>query len=193
MNTDKLLNFVSRFVIIIPLIIIILALIFKSQKQEFKKENINITPTIPIKNTQLDFKKINLNGEYTCSFKTKEATQTAYIKNKKIFVESLNKIKNETDYFIFSGDCLYNWDKGEYSGEKFCGLSKYISTAEKLLSVGFIDVDTILKSVKEVSKGTGAKNEDIDLKNLTCKEGINQKKDLFNIPLNVLFKNKEVK
>jgi len=191
MDNDKLLKFTSRFVIIVPIIVVVLALIFKPMQKDYKKEIIKITPTIS--NNNLNLKKIDLNREYTCSFKTKDATQAAYIKNKKIFIESISNLKKETNYFLLSGDCIYNWTKDEYSGEKICGISSYISTAEKLLSTGLIDINSITQGFKQTGSILGKENKDIDLKDLDCKEQFTQKDSIFDIPLNILFKNKEAK
>jgi hypothetical protein len=187
MDNDRLLNFTSRFVIIVPLFVIIIALIFKPFQKEYKKELIILTPTTQNAKNTFNFKNIDLNKEYVCDFKTKEATQTAYIKNKKVFIESINK--NEINYFLLSGDCLFNWDKDEFSGEKICGLSSYISTAEKLLNTGLIDINTLIKNLKESGNSFSSNNtSNFDLKDLSCKSSTVNKDISFEVPTNILFK-----
>ena len=106
---------------------------------------------------------------------------------------STNDKKKETGNFLFSGDCLYNWDKGEYSGEKICGLSSYVSTAEKLLNTGLIDINTIINSFKGTDNILKNGSTDFSLKDLVCKEKIIQKNISFDPPKNILFKNKKIK
>ena len=77
-NLDNFFSFVSKAVIIIPIIIVIISLIFKfgSQKKSF--------PSLTIQNNSFNF---DFKGPYKCYFKDDKIEAKIYIKNKNVLAE----------------------------------------------------------------------------------------------------------
>ncbi|MDO9027561.1 MAG: hypothetical protein Q7U68_01695 [Candidatus Roizmanbacteria bacterium] len=81
---DDFFSFVSKAVIIIPIIVIILSLMFKFGQS--KTGRINPTPTT-IQITQNNSFKFDFKGPYKCSFKDDKIEAKIYIKNKNVLAE----------------------------------------------------------------------------------------------------------
>ncbi|MBI4008698.1 hypothetical protein HY357_00525 [Candidatus Roizmanbacteria bacterium] len=187
---ENFFHFSSKLLIILPIVIIFFALIFKFVlKVEDKRiEKILPTPSINIqtpdfmnffKNNSSPSAKLNLVGPFVCLLNTPTSSMSAYIKNKKFFAKIRENEKTNNSLFI--DDCLYTWEGGSYSGERICGLSQYLGVAESLLTMNLLDLGQILGG-----KGT-------ELKNLmnTCKEEKIENDSIFTAPKNVLFKNRQ--
>ncbi|MEK7070730.1 MAG: hypothetical protein AAB966_02895 [Patescibacteria group bacterium] len=179
-------HLISKLVIVIPIVAIIIALLLK---QEFKqpalpqvqptKQSVSVTPGTTV--------QIDLNKEYVCQNKEK----TAYIKNKKLHLISQNK--NGSTIQLLSGDCLYSWKKGSFSGEKTCGLSGYISTMETISRMGLMSTDAMIDTALEFTKQTGFMGSKVSIQTFlkTCKEEKVQNVKVFEVPKEVLFRNKK--
>lgn len=178
---DQFFHYASRAIIIIPIITVVIALIIKFNNQDIKKQTISekilpsVKPTIQMKPSI----KVDLEGPFFCLFTTEEATISAYIKDKKIFAQNMDK--NGTKIFLLNGDCLYTWNLNGFSGEKKCGLSQYINTFEVLSSIGISNLDSIL-SIPTTQEAA--------IKNLisSCKKEEIKNEDIFELPKYVLFK-----
>lgn len=182
---DNFFYYASKITIILPLILIIFGLLLKfNQKQ---KENyidkIKINPTEIVFSPTTRHKKINLDlrGPWICSFNDKNASITAYIKERKIKVEV--KTSEENNYFLVNNDCLYQWRQGQFSGDKSCGIGYYLTFAESILNNNQnLFFNLFLKQFKEV-------NKNFSFADWCRKENIND--DIFLLPTTILFKNKE--
>lgn len=132
------------------------------------------TPTIYISLTP----KLNLdlNGPLICQYTSKQSTISALIKNKSVFATKIMG-KQETDYLL-KGDCLYFWKKGQYSGEKICGLSSYLTLIN------------IKPQFDLSSLPLGSHSAEIQNVIKSCKKKEIKDENIFELPKNVLFKNK---
>lgn len=176
-NLDSFFSYVSKAVLVVPIIIIVVALVFKfnnSTKPALVAEiTPTPTPTVVAKLTQNNDLKFDLTGPITC--------QNLSIKNRKIYY------KNSQTNYLLSGDCLYQWQTGKYTGEKKCGLTGYIGLAESYLSS--MNINDLINNSMVAGL---AKNKGIDLANIlnSCKRGEIKDESIFEIPKQVLFKNK---
>lgn len=143
-KTDDLFNFfssLSKLIIFVPLVIIIIALIFKFNQPK-NQTSLNVLPVLPnvtIAPTSHQL-KINLTGPYHCIYQDKTRSIEVYIKNKNILgLLKENKVEKK---YLLSGDCLYHYDNRVLL-EKKCGLSTYITLGESLLNNGLIDLSTL--------------------------------------------------
>lgn len=146
----KGMEFISKFVIIVPIAIILGTLFLKygvkgptqSRPDAVRmKESIKESPESKI--------KLNLMGPFVCSYANDSATISAYIKNRKIFIQLQDQEKEE--YHLVSGDCYYHWNKGKTSGEKKCGISSYLSMADRAISLGLVDFTNLSSFIPESS------------------------------------------
>lgn len=188
---DDLFYYASRFVIVFPIIVIILAIVFNSNKEN----SLNLKS---LKNTPTDFNiqptymvtqeaKIDLKGPYICHFTTRQLSSIAYIKDKKISltIKELTKISN----FILIDDCFYSWSDKNFSGDKVCGLAPYLKIAE-----GF-NIYNLLNNQFLVNSIPGSKDllipKEINIKDFlnSCKKEVINDENVFNLPKNILFKN----
>lgn len=181
---DDFFHFISRLVIVIPIVIIIGALILKfNQKKENYSQKIIFTPTVAPTKTPIISStpaiKFDLIGPLVCQINEKETSISAYVKDKKILLTKNEKglpadKQEKVDYFLVKEDCLYWWEEGKYSGEKICGISSYLSYFEQLSQFGFM--------------GMG----NLDLGHLigNCRKEEIKDLKIFEVPKNILFKNK---
>ena len=203
---DDVFHIVSRFTIIFPIVIVIIAMIIKltggaSQQKSFR--GYSLTPTPSKSQNLLDnlniYKKstpsvrFNLTGPLNCFFRSESATISAFIKDKKIYLKM--EEKNEEKNYLLKDDCVHIWKKGIYSGEKICGLSQQITIAEGLLSSGLFDPNLILTSMSQLLNFSPAEKSEVALKTAlsSCKNEPIPSSVQFEIPKNVLFRNKLLK
>lgn len=83
---DEFFSYISKGVIIVPIVVIILSLLVKFNQNQQKSSNNIIPPTIIITPTQTVTKKINidLNGSWVCRYKNNNQEYYLFIKNRKI-------------------------------------------------------------------------------------------------------------
>ncbi len=172
-------QYVSKGVIIGPILILALSLIFyfprkNLQSRVFKPSP---TPTIGVEN-------IDLSGEYVCGSKNLQA----YIKSGKIFIKYQG---GDLNYYLYADDCLYTWEDRKYSGKKTCGLSGYISLFENLSRLKLLNFETLISSALPIeTKDETAKEIAKALQ--SCSKGKVENTKIFEVPQNVLFKNTEM-
>jgi hypothetical protein len=179
---DQFFHYASRAIIIVPIIVIIIALILKFGNKDIRKQTSSeeiipsVKPTIETKPSV----KVNLQGPFICLFTTQGATISAYIKDKKILAQTINK--SGTKNYLLNGDCLYTWSLNVFSGEKKCGLSQYINTFETLSSIGITNFSSLTKLIPATSESAvmGLIN--------SCKKEEIENKYIFELPKYVLFK-----
>lgn len=179
---DQFFHYASRVIIIIPVITVVIVLILRFNNQDIKKQTISekILPSVkPAVQTKSSI-KIDLQGPFICLFTTEEATISAYIKDKKISAQTIDK--NGTKNYLLNGDCLYTWNLNGFSGEKKCGLSQYINTFEALSSIGITNFDSLTKFIPATQEAAV-----INLIS-SCKKEEIKNEDIFELPKYVLFK-----
>ncbi len=198
---DDIFHIISKITIVLPITAIIGAFLIKAgggtspkstalfpSPTSEKKQVLQMTESHSSTSAQL-----NLDGPLVCNYSNSDVVLDAFVKEKKIAfkLEENLKIKN----FLYRDDCLYIWDNGNFSGEKICGLGKYVQIADSLMATKLLDFNGILGNLAHfgnLSKSVGSTE---NLKNLadSCKREEIKNESVFNIPKNVLFKNKEVK
>lgn len=190
----------SRLIIIFPLVIILLALVLKFGQKTENKGYKQVLPSSTIKYNKPNFidilkansspsARLNLKGPFICQLNTSTSSLSAYIKNKKISGNLAEKGK--VTHTLFTDDCLYLWQEGNYSGERICGLSSYVNLAETLLSMNLVDFGQILSRLNQFDSSLSALSKN-DAKSFinSCKKEEIVSDSIFILPKNVLFKNK---
>lgn len=178
---DDFFYYASKVILFFPVVLVILALIFKFNQSDKKVKKViiptqRLTPTAnPVKkNNPLNF---NLDGPFVCNFSDKKASISAFIKDKKIFIKKQEK--ESVINFLVNNDCLYLWEDKKYNGDKVCGISSYLSFFEnfpsflKLTNFGFTS------------------DQSLNFLNFCQKKEIENDK-IFEVPVRVLFKNKSL-
>ncbi len=169
---DDFFSFVSKAVIVIPIVVVILSLVFRFNQSLPKKNSlINNFSTPSILPTPKSEFKFDLKGPIVCD--------SLFIKDKKILFR--NKVTN----YLLNGDCLYSWDEGVLNGDKQCGLSNYVSMAENYL--GSLNINDLVNN--NLVKNFIA-DKDIDLTGIVknCKREDVKDDSIFGIPEKILFK-----
>ncbi len=178
---ERWLRFVSKGVIVVPIILLILSLAFLLPGKSIRDTLIKPSPT---PTPQLKIENINLNGEYVCRADNWEG----YIKKGKIYIKNIGK---QQSFYLYRDDCLYSWKGKEYSGSKVCGLSPYISIFENLSRLKLLNLDIVISSFlpntdnDEASKKIGKVLQ-------SCRIGSVKNNAIFELPKNVLFKNQKL-
>ena len=193
-DTEHLHN-ITRFIIFLPLIIVIIFLFFNSRTRGDNygavspTQILTQTPANNLLDTAGSIKpaatngKLDLNGPTVCAFKDEKSNTTAYIKNKNIYAKQVSS-KSSTE-FILKGDCVYIWGKDSTSGQKICGVSQYLGLLEMFSSTPFFDLKTIVPALLGSKSGVEVPEKLPDLDKV-CKKGEVDEK-LFNVPSNVEF------
>lgn len=202
---DNIFRIVSRFTIIIPIIVVIAAVLLKFSGGIYeagKDVNTAVTPT-PVKensffptvnlNSSTASAKITLDGPLNCEYKSVSASISAHIANKKILLNITDSSGRKN--FLLNGDCAYSWLEGKYSGEKVCGLSSQISIADGLLSSGLIDQQFILSGITQFFKLPQTGDTQSELKSAldSCSNSPIPGYVKFDVPKTILFKNTQSK
>lgn len=201
---DEIFFYLSKAVIIIPIVTVIIALVIKfSQKQVVTKSQkipYLVTPTtVVMQNLNINSiiqrhasgeARLNFGGPFYCRYSFSGATISAYLLNSNAQVEL---IREKTDNLLLKNDCIYFWETHQLTGQKICGISNYLPMLQILTqfnpSGGLVGISNLLNQL-------GGKNTEI-FKNInlmelvdSCKKKeINEK--IFELPVSVLFKNEK--
>lgn len=171
-NLDDFFSFVSKAVIIIPIIVVIISLFLKFSSTK-TPSNINnySTPTPITQLSQNNSFKFDLKGPIVCD--------NLFIKDKKFLY------KNKTTNYLLNSDCVYIWEEGKLNGEKKCGLTNYVNMAENYS--GFFNINDLINNnlVKEFIK-----DKNINVTNIlnSCKREEIKDVSIFEIPKKIIFK-----
>ncbi len=180
---DDFFHIISRFIIVIPIATVIIALIIKfNQPAVVSPQKIAVSPTI-VSSPSPVVTQIDLTGPWSCQFSSAAATIAAFIKDKKIAAAIQNG--KQTNNIIINGDCFYSYMQGAYSGEKVCGISTYLNLFN-VLPLNMLD-NNLLKNVgfnlplniNDLKKGLNS-----------CRKEAIKDESIFDVPKNILFKNK---
>ncbi|OGK10705.1 hypothetical protein A2767_04465 [Candidatus Roizmanbacteria bacterium RIFCSPHIGHO2_01_FULL_35_10] len=203
---DDFFHSVSRFIIIVPIIIVVVAIFLKlvngtSRQKGFKEYSLTPTPTksqniidsLNMSKKSSPSAKFNFTGPLVCDFTSDVVNVNAYVKNKRIYIKMDEK--NIISNYLLNGDCVYIWKNGTYSGEKVCGISQQVSIFEGLLASGFLDPNMIFGSLGKLFNlpSIGGSQDTLKSAMSTCKNEEVPETIKFDIPKNVLFKNKVLK
>lgn len=183
----------SRIIIVLPFIIIIFAIILKVSKSDTVMTGQSAAPLVTpatIMSTSQSNASINLQKPSLCSFQTKEASWSAFIRNRMIKVINTNNIT--TSYYLLKNDCFYTWEKNKYSGEKMCGVGQFVSVGENLVNSGLMSEDmfNIMQSQLKINVPLSIQYSDIQKIISSCKSSSDIPLSQFELPKQVLFKSK---
>jgi hypothetical protein len=184
MNNDHVGTFLSRASILIPIIVLIVGLVSVAQDRFLPHRTISPSPTVSPTAVPKKLTGLNLKGPLVCEYQEKEASSTAFIKNKQIYVAHAGAKESR---MLLSGDCAYWWNGNK--GTKICGVSGYMSTVEQLTSLGIISVDSMIEMGQEMASQSGlVVPEPQYIKRLlaTC-EGAEVQDAVFTVPSDVVF------
>lgn len=198
---DKIFSALSKVIIVVPIVVVVVALFLKfnqsvPSKSKQKTNDISVIPTLkPVQNQALRVtgSPFNLTGPLFCTVKTEESTVSAYIKDKKVLVNNVGK--DMTNHILLSGDCVYNWEAGKYSGEKLCGVGQYVNLFTQFSQFGLVGTNSISSMIEQFGGSAKLGSREADLKNLlnACQTKEIEDMKIFEVPGNVLFRNKSVK
>lgn len=193
MQSDRIHEFfyvVSRVVLVVPFVIIFMVLAIRYQVFNSNIEPVvkNLSSSKKVQNISTSSQVIkkegmDINKDVICSFFDKEASMSAYKKGNDILVK--NKTSKETNNYLVSGDCLYHWKEGLYTGKKTCNIGQYVSIAQTLYSTGLIDVDTLMNYIpKDVSIASQSAIPLAKIKQViqSCVNKKVEEKIMFNVP-----------
>jgi hypothetical protein len=171
---EDFLHFASKLTIVIPIIVIVVALIikFNQSKTASVKEPSSKVLSSTKQNLTNIITGLNFNGPSACSYSSSVASVTAKIKNKRVSGEI--NMNGKTNNVIYTGDCIYVWEKNQFSGQKICGINTNLIT-------NFLpQIQAMAGSIVNQTNITGFIN--------SCKKQ-EVGEEVFKIPNNVLFKN----
>jgi len=142
---DDFFSIVSKGVILVPVVIIVLALIFKfgSSGQNPEKKFLSLSPTLML-STPSSTKSINFDfdGPYQCHYQKGKQKIDIYIKND-VILAMLDEKPIIKKYFYKDG-CLGIYDKdNKLLSDKRCGLGTYFSLAKNMISSGISGFESI--------------------------------------------------
>lgn len=188
-NLFEIFIVLSKAIIVIPIAVLIIALVMKYNQQPQTK-NIFPTPAKVLPTVKPTTEKINfdLKGPLICQGKIDEASVSAYIKNKNIKIV-IDKDR-ERENILVAGDCFYNWEKGDFSGKRICGLSSLLSVAETMAGFGGFNAGFLFSQLNNFGVNTKIATDQAKIADLvnTCKKEIIDDK-VFIVPTNILFRN----
>lgn len=188
----------SRFIIFLPLVILLLSFYWKSSSPKRSTQTIpnypRITPVKEVGSGMMDLMKsgtnsakVDLKGSYKCEYNANGKVVNGFIKNKKVYIEFTSK--NLTEIALVNGDCGYRWQKGTFKGEKMCGVSQIMSIYESLSSMPFMGTDSLFTMIGSMNPSVTLTKEEISGIAKSCKKQ-EVVETTFTIPSNISFENK---
>ncbi len=196
--TENIFHFLSKIVIVIPIVVVVLAFFMKMNGKLEQQTNVRrnpalyASPFVTQKPAQLAAPKnssssaqFNLKGPLVCNYIDKEASLSASIKNKNIYVKmSDSKL---TQHILVKGDCLYKWEIGKKTGEKVCKIGKFLDMFDSLSSLGLVDLDAMFGELSKAKPSTTITPPSMKKMTESCKK-IEVKDEIFTLPTTITFK-----
>jgi len=189
-------NELQKFFLVAPITLIILILYIRSTGfvRNYSNESLNSPEVVSIFSESRNFEdpsvenakgmSFDLDGPSICDYDSKEASVSAFIKNKHVYANI--KTNGKSQEIIINDDCGYLWVTNKTEGQKICGIGTYIGLFATMSS--FISPDMISGLISE-SSGI-AKDLPVDLiKNISksCFDGAVDD-DTFTVPKDIIFK-----
>lgn len=198
-------SYIAKSTIVIPIVIVILAVIIKfTPSKEIKIKQTQVVPTMNTKkqtdnlfnsdNKQISVKEstppiaLDLKGPWVCDYDSKEATISAFIKDKKIYANY--KSEGEQKIFLVNGDCAYSWAKGKLTGEKYCNIEQYMGIIEVLQSMNLFNIGQIFDYLPKLNSDENVSGIANNLNNICQKKTVSDIQ--FVIPKNIKFKEEQL-
>lgn len=141
--------FISRFILIIPVLVIIIGVVLTVEKrmkgvtstqikQPITPLPKKVSPSTAVGSSSIS---LDLNGPWICKYSNTNMMVDVQIKNKNL---SIRKKEGKTsNNYLLKDDCFYMWSAG-IQGTKVCGLEQYITLYESLSSFGFGNVNVLI-------------------------------------------------
>lgn len=93
------------------------------------------------------------------------------------------------DNVLVKGDCYYKWNTGEFTGDKMCGISTYISLYETISAVsGGMDLGTLLSFSQMSDVKTASISADFLQKTVESCKKVEVNDSVFTVPTTIRFK-----
>ncbi len=185
------LELVSRFVIFLPIVVVLLAFVANSSSNKKQSLAEQITPTIVTQQSTVNKKaavskkiELNLNGPYHCVYKDNSIDADISIKNKNLY--ATYKSKDVTTTIVVKGDCAYMWKQGSVTGEKMCGIGQYISMFEMLSSWNIMSFDSLSSMIGEAQPGMSIDSSVMSNIADSCKKQ-EVVDSIFTVPTSIVF------
>jgi len=172
---NKITNFLTQWKISIPLAVVVLVWFFWPQAFPSKViKSINST-TVSLPKEE-GVQKVAISSLFGAKKRLRCSIEsaTAVVDDTKV-AATLTADKKMTRV-VFDGDCLYRWTNGSSGGERSCGLKSYLPYVSQ-----FVNNDSLQKLFPE-------SNELMT----SCKDIPVVDSKVFEVPKNVLFKNKKL-
>lgn len=191
----KRLELISRIVIFIPLIIVVVSVLMKSNSPTKAILSEQITPSVVLNQSETKTSSkaplmnkhnvsLDLYGPYRCEYKKDSTDITVAVKNKNISVSYVNG--KTTTNVVITDECGYKWDEGTFTGEKMCNIGQYISIVEMLSSFNILKFDSILSMINQVDPSISVDPAIVTSITDTCKkEEIDS--TVFTVPTTISF------
>ncbi len=190
---DAFFFYAARVIILIPIVIIVLALFFKFKQNKSQLSSVPVsTPTVipSISAPKIQIASvsaaIDLTGPWVCNFEENNATISAYIQDKSVYVNNA-----KSNYFLLTNDCFYIWQNNVYTGQKICGVGKYETMFQQMSSLGLISINNLPSLLGQFGQFSSIASNSAALKNIlsSCKKEAIEDQNVFKIPKNIIFKN----
>ncbi len=150
---------IGRITIIVPLVIVGLALVFKidqvKKDKEFKERQtarptVTVIPSkIPMPSLNQKRRGIDLTKSQVCTaLGSGGAAATVYIVKNNIAAEFLTSNQASTVKVVVKDDCIYSWGE-TLSGSQICGVSNYMGILSTLSAAGMLDPATFMEMLNK--------------------------------------------
>jgi len=144
MNTtfDSFFRFIGRYIIFIPIVILIIGLIvrfgFKDVRTQVASKSISAIPTGGLNTSLLSF---NLMGPLSCAGTIDRGTYMVYIANGT--GSATLQLDKKTIELRLLNDCVYFWTVGLIQGTKICNVSSYLAFIQSSPLIGQIMINSL--------------------------------------------------
>jgi hypothetical protein len=172
-------HYISRMVIIIPILIVGLAIfisIYERQTEpSFSQTETQSQPTPTPPSSVQDMRgnpldtilsnlgnqnapsastesgSIDLTGPLVCEYRQEEFELQAYIVDKQVYGELMNRSDENISYAVYQDDCVYQWKSDQQDGSQICGISDVLSLVNQFSFLQNdeqgLPIDTILPAL----------------------------------------------
>jgi len=189
-------NELQKFFLVAPITLIILILYIRSTGfvRNYSNESLISPDSVSISSESQNFEapsvenskgmNFDLDGPSICQYDSKEASVSAFIKDKHIYANI--KTNGKSQEIIVDDDCGYIWVTNKIEGQKICGIGTYIGLYEQFSSL--ISSEMISGLLSE--RSGIAKDLPVDLIGNISKSCVDGAvgDDAFTVPKDIIFK-----
>lgn len=128
---------------------------------------------------------ITLDGPLTCSYSSDEATVSASILQRKLYL-GIDEATSSSR-FLMRDNCSYTWSPLTNTGEKNCDMQKIIQTANFMSSLGLLNMNQIIKIIPTRTEHSLYNNPITINKIISTCQKVATDEAFFVVPWNVVF------